>query len=106
MAPRARETAADSAARFLAARARKLAPYRGSLRAESVRQVRQMPRRIAMDFAEPTLRAICDALRFAVSEGELGGNRLALTMIAYEMVATQLGEDIGDDPPLTDREAP
>lgn len=61
------------------------------------------PRRIIVDFAEPTLRAIYAALTERLCDGDLAGNALTLTIIATDMVATALGESTGDEPPLTDR---
>lgn len=122
VAPR-RETSADSAARFLAARQRKHAAQDRQHRPRPPRRARPLeqvlgvstatmllatspppPRRITVDFAEPTLRAIHDALFDAIHDGDLGGNRMHLTMIAREMVAVALGDPPCDDPPLTDRE--
>lgn len=92
-----------SAARFLAMRSRKARPYRR--RAQFARSTSTTPRRIVVDFAEPTLRAIYRALCERLADGDLVGEALCLTVIATDMVATALGDPTGDDPPLTDREA-
>lgn len=104
-----RDTSADSAARFLARRGRKTRPYRRRARAEPghpVRLAAVFPRRIAIDFAEPTLRAIHDALLDRLEAGGMDGVRLNITVIAEQMVSAALGEPSAwpGDPPLTDRE--
>jgi hypothetical protein len=104
VAPR-RETSAETAARFLAARDRR---HRPRLFAKAVRDpIRAIfdtaPRRIALDFAEPTLRLIHEVLLDAMHANVDFGNRRALLMIAEQMVAAALGEPACDDPPLTDR---
>lgn len=90
-----RETSADSAARFLASRYRIKKPYR--------RRSASGPRRIAVDFAEPTLRAVHEALLEQLLSCHLVGDMLNRTIIAEQMVAMALGEPPCDDPPLTDR---
>jgi hypothetical protein len=105
MATRRRETSADSAARFIASRSRKPSPYRMTkLQMRRLPASAPVPRRITLDFAEPTLRAIYDALLEQLAGCTLGGNALCLTIIATDMVATALGEDTGDDPPMNDQE--
>ena len=62
------------------------------------------PRRIALDFAEPTLCLIHEVLLDAMHANIEFGDRGALLMIAEQMVAVALGDPPCDDPPLTDRE--
>lgn len=66
------------------------------------------PRRIAVDFAEPTLRAIHEALLDRLEAGDMDGVRHNLTVIAEQMIGAALGEPSAwpDDQPLTDREVP
>lgn len=63
-----------------------------------------VPRRIALDLAEPTLRLIHDVLLDAVHANLDFSDRGALLLIAEQMVAVALGWQPCDDPPLTDRE--
>jgi hypothetical protein len=123
MATRARETSADSAARFLESRsaaAAKSAEFRLRRRMDRARATERRlsrgpaapapatsrgPRRIVLDFAEPTLRLIHETLCERVTWAEDVGDKLNLLLIAEQMVAAALGEPPCDDPPLTDREA-
>lgn len=116
------DTSADSAARFERARRRREkretprayrrrrpripdevlgAPIAKLLRAPTIPPP---PRRIACDFAEPTLRLIHEVLLDAMHANVDFGDRHALLMIAEQMVAQALGDPPCDDPPLTDRE--
>jgi hypothetical protein len=123
---RRRETSAQTAARFLATRERltklykRPRPYRrrrpieqvlGSGAAEMLRAAPNVPRRIACDFAEPTLRAIhkvlCDAMAPREHRPEhYTGELLNLIVIAEQMVGRALGYPDCDEPPLTDRSEP
>lgn len=125
MTIRRRETSAETAARFLQMRLRKIAPVRSPLVPKRVRAaisksermtsasraVRRAPKRIYVDFAEPTLRAIHEALLeqlIGCRCGHIGGDLLNRTLIAEQMVGAALGEPSAwpDQPPLTDREKP
>lgn len=119
-----RETSAETAQRFLATamprleraaerRRRAQVRARATKRRRLERQLSRLPaalpearapRRIAVDFAEPTLRLIHDVLLDALHAGIDFSDRSALLLIAEQMVATALGMPPCDDPPLTDRE--
>ncbi|HET9893136.1 MAG TPA: hypothetical protein VFQ42_21850 [Mycobacterium sp.] len=101
-----RESSAETAARYLALRSRKVAQYRGGHRPRAQLRVQPAPRRIVLDLAEPTLRLIHDVLLDAIhGRVNFGANRRHLLLIAEQMVAVALGESPCDDPPLTDRGA-
>jgi len=118
---RARETSAETAARFLASRQRAREQRQAPRDQRRRRQTRQRelllssgpappperipPRRIALDLAEPTARLIHDVLLDALHANVDFGDRGALLMIAEQMVAQALGMPACDDPPLSDREA-
>lgn len=126
MRPR-RETSAETAARFLASRAKAAKLYRRKRtrsdgrwvdgrwqprRAQAPKQPTAstqpaVPRRIYLDFAEPTLLAIhaalCDAMAPLEHRPIYGGDTLNLIVIAEQMVGRALGFPDCDDPPLTDR---
>lgn len=118
MATPRHETSADTAARFLEAQQRRRA-RRDARRAKVTRQrqarlsrlpaappERAVPRRrIAVDFAEPTLRLIHEMLCDTIAWGDYVGDKLNLLLIGEQMVAVALGDPPCDDPPLTDREA-
>lgn len=117
MATPRHETSADTAARFLEAQQRRRA-RRDARRAKVTRQrqarlsrlpaappERAVPRRIAVDFAEPTLRLIHEMLCDTIAWGDYAGDKLNLLLIGEQMVAVALGDPPCDDPPLTDREA-
>lgn len=91
-----------SAARFFAARASTSSRMR---RASSAPRPPppEVPRRIEIDFAEPTLRVVHEILCDAIAWNGIGGDKLNRLLIAEQMVAVALGEPACDDPPLTDR---
>lgn len=114
-----RETSAESAARFLAARERdrsRQQERRAERRRRATRQrqialsrgaaappERPAPRRIALDLAEPTARLIHDVLLDALHASIDFGDRGRLLMIAEQMIAQALGMPPIDNPPLTDK---
>ncbi len=111
-APR-RESSADSAARYLAARTRRLTtkPYRRHRAIEHalgpagamIASAKTSPRRIVVDFAEPTLQLIHEVLCDRIEQGDYIRDKLSLLLIAEQMVAVSLGIPACDEPPLTDR---
>lgn len=111
MATLRRQTSEESAAGFVASQRRRA--QREAQRRARLRQLnrlpaappeRVIPRRIALDLAEPTLRLIHEVLLDAMHASVCFGDRGALLMIAEQMVATALGDPPCDDPPLTDRD--
>jgi hypothetical protein len=118
------DSSAESAARFLESRERKRQAARDWRRQRSdtakARRRRELQRqlsrgapapapvrisrRIAVDFAEPTLRLIHDVLLDALHAGVDFGERGALLILAEQTVAIALGIPPSDDPLLTDRE--
>ena len=117
MPTRRNNSSATSAARFRALRGerppyRRPREHRGPSAELTLHLAKDGPRRIACDFAEPTLRAIHEALLEQIMGcrcGRIDGDLLNRTMIAEHMVAALLGESIAWPkaiPPLTDREDP
>lgn len=102
-----RGSSTDSAARFFALRSKRRRAERAEANHKRLERA-SAPRRIYLDFAEPTLRAIHEALLYRLEFGNLIMDTLNITIIAEQMVGAALGDPPAwpDEPPLTDREAP
>ena len=95
----------QSAARFLALRDRR---RRRGVRRERAIVQRMREGRIAVDFAPATLKAIHDALVWAVNGAWSAGDTSTFhsLLVGEQMIAVALGIPPANDPPLTGRRRP